>query len=65
LGARVRRRAGRSPEEVAAFLDDWQGKTRPNGRLILRQAMCTDCHGEHGIMAVPVVTNEARHEEDR
>ena len=40
---------------VDAFLAQWQGKTRPNGRLILAQAMCTDCHGVHVMTAVPVV----------
>jgi len=47
------------PEKVAAFLEDWKSKTRPNGRLILRQAMCTDCHGEHALASVPSVTDEA------
>jgi hypothetical protein len=47
-----------APEKVAAFLDEWNGKTRPNGRLILRQAMCTDCHGEHVILTVPVLSEE-------
>ncbi len=46
------------PEKVAAFLDEWKGKTRPNGRLILRQAMCTDCHGEHAMVTVPVLSEE-------
>jgi len=47
------------PDRVAAFLEKWVGKTRPNGRLILRQAMCTDCHGIHVIMAVPVMGDGA------
>jgi len=44
------------PEKVAEFLGEWKGKRRPNGRLILKQAMCTDCHGEHVITTVPVTT---------
>lgn len=46
------------PEKVAAFLNEWKGKTRPNGRLILQQAMCTDCHGEHAIVTVPVLNEQ-------
>ena len=42
-------------EKVAQFLAEWKTKTRPNGRVILQQATCTDCHGEHVILAVPVV----------
>jgi hypothetical protein len=45
----------KSPDKVDAFLAQWKGRTRPNGRLILQQAMCTDCHGEHAILRVPVV----------
>ncbi len=47
------------PSRVAAFLAEWQGRTRPNGRLILPQAMCTDCHGTHVIMAVPLLPQDA------
>ena len=45
------------PAKVAAFLGEWKSKTRPNGRVILEQATCTDCHGEHVILKVPVVTD--------
>jgi hypothetical protein len=41
--------------KVDAFLAERQSKTRPNGRLILAQAMCTDCHGVHVMTAVPLV----------
>jgi len=44
----------RNPQAVAQFLEQWKGQTRPNGRLILQQAMCTDCHGTHVMVAVPV-----------
>ncbi len=36
-----------------------RGKTRPSGRPILQQATCTDCHGTHVIMAVPVVGGQS------
>jgi cytochrome c5 len=44
------------PERVQAFLAEWKGKTRPNGRLILQQATCTDCHGLHAIPNAPILT---------
>lgn len=49
-----------NPEKVRAFLEEWKGKTRPNGRLILPQAMCTDCHGTHAIPQSPVLTPGAQ-----
>jgi len=33
-----------------AFFRTWQGKRRPNGRLILENAICTDCHGTHVVL---------------
>lgn len=45
----------KGPDKVDAFLAEWKGRTRPNGRLIVQQAMCTDCHGEHAILRVPVM----------
>ncbi len=50
------------PERVAAFLAEWKGKVRPNGREILRQAMCTDCHGTHALATVAIAA-EARSRE--
>jgi len=35
--------------EVAAFLQKWRGRDRPNGRAISEQSICTDCHGTHNI----------------
>ena len=35
--------------KVDAFLQEWQGKVRPNGRTIRKNAVCTDCHGVHTI----------------
>jgi len=43
------------PDAVAAFLAEWKNRTRENGRLILQQATCTDCHGEHAMIRVPVM----------
>ncbi len=51
--------AHQHPDTVAQFQAQWQGKVRPNGRLILKQAMCTDCHGIHAIVTVPVLTATA------
>ncbi len=39
--------AHKNPEAVAKFLAEWKGKRRPHGRLILSNAVCTDCHGLH------------------
>lgn len=37
----------KNPDAVAKFLAKWKNKRRPNGRLILDDAVCTDCHGLH------------------
>ena len=34
----------------AAFVKQWQGKRRPNGRMILPTSVCTDCHGNHAVL---------------
>ena len=39
--------AHQKPDAVAKFLAEWKGKRRPQGRLILANAVCTDCHGLH------------------
>lgn len=39
--------AHKHPDAVAKFLAEWKGKRRPQGRLILANAVCTDCHGLH------------------
>ena len=39
--------AHKKPDAVAKFLAEWKGKRRPHGRLILSNAVCTDCHGLH------------------
>lgn len=39
--------AHKNPDAVAKFLAEWKGKRRPHGRLILSNAICTDCHGLH------------------
>lgn len=36
-------------KEVQAFLRQWQGRDRPNGRVITEKSICTDCHGTHNI----------------
>jgi len=37
-------------KEVDAFLAEWEGKRRENGRWVLRGSVCTDCHGKHAIV---------------
>ncbi|MBN1442208.1 MAG: cytochrome c3 family protein [Planctomycetes bacterium] len=41
------------PARVARYLKRWSGKTRPNGRLINEDSICTDCHGNHNSAAKP------------
>jgi len=33
-----------------AFVAEWLGRRRPNGRMILQDSVCTDCHGEHAVL---------------
>ena len=35
---------------VAAFRKKWEGRRRPNGRVINSESICTDCHGTHNII---------------
>jgi len=39
----------KDPAKVQEFHDEWQGRTRPNGRAIMKNPVCTDCHGTHNI----------------
>lgn len=36
-------------QEVKDFLAEWRGRSRPNGRTIYENSICTDCHGTHNI----------------
>jgi len=36
-------------QEVKDFLAEWRGRSRPNGRTIYANSICTDCHGTHNI----------------
>jgi hypothetical protein len=36
-------------EAVEAFFEKWTGRMRPNGRNIMPDSICTDCHGTHNI----------------
>jgi hypothetical protein len=38
------------PKAVEKFRAEWLSKRRPNGRMILPDSVCTDCHGEHAIV---------------
>jgi hypothetical protein len=37
-------------EKIDAFIKEWQGKDRPNGRSVNSESICTDCHGTHNIV---------------
>jgi hypothetical protein len=37
-------------EKMDAFIAEWLGKDRPNGRVITPDSICTDCHGTHNIV---------------
>jgi len=39
----------KDPDAVDAFLEQWTGRMRPNGRNITHDSICTDCHGTHNI----------------
>lgn len=32
------------------FLKKWDGRRRVNGRMVLDDSVCTDCHGNHAIL---------------
>jgi len=34
---------------VETFYKKWQGRTRPNGRAVMPDSVCTDCHGKHNL----------------
>jgi hypothetical protein len=36
--------------QLKAFLDQWRGRDRPNGRAVHERSICTDCHGTHNIV---------------
>ena len=44
----------KNPEAVEQFRQKWLGRTRPNGRTITAQSICTDCHGTHNIVKQPL-----------
>lgn len=49
----------KNPHAVEAFRSRWLGKFRPNGRVIRKEAICTDCHGRHVILrATPAKQRE-------
>lgn len=39
---------------VDVFLKEWEGRRRPNGQLIMKGAICTDCHGRHVRLLAPM-----------
>jgi hypothetical protein len=40
----------KNPKAVDAFRREWSGRTRPNGRAVTEESVCTDCHGTHNIV---------------
>lgn len=34
---------------VETFYKEWKGRTRPNGRAVMPNSVCTDCHGKHNL----------------
>ena len=40
----------KKPSKVEEFLAEWEGKRRENGRWVLADSVCTDCHGNHAIV---------------
>jgi len=50
-------------EAVDAFFHEWQGRRRPNGQLITKSSICTDCHGRHVRLLAPMPQAKASSEE--
>jgi len=40
----------KKPAAVEEFRAEWLSRRRPNGRMILKDSVCTDCHGEHAVV---------------
>jgi len=40
----------KNQQAVEAFRKEWSGRTRPNGRAVTAESICTDCHGTHNIV---------------
>jgi hypothetical protein len=45
--SKCHRRPHKSQARIDQFIEEWQGKTRPNGRTVTAASVCTDCHGNH------------------
>ena len=41
--------SGEAPA-YAAFVKKWHSRRRPNGRFVMDDSACTDCHGMHSII---------------
>lgn len=42
------------------FVKKWHSRRRPNGRMILDDSVCTDCHGNHAVLRVDQLQARAR-----
>lgn len=45
-------------QKVEAFFQKWQGRARPNGRVVSAESVCTDCHGTHNLNKAVAETDE-------
>jgi len=41
----------KKPEAVEEFRKEWLGKRRENGRYVMQDSTCMDCHGKHAIVS--------------
>ncbi len=44
----------KNKEAVEAFRKEWHGRRRPNGQIITKDSICTDCHGRHVRLVAPM-----------
>jgi len=51
----------KNAQAVEAFRKEWSGRTRPNGRAVTEESVCTDCHGTHNI--IKKMTTESQKEQ--
>ncbi len=52
----------KNQKAVDDFFKEWEGRRRPNGQLITKGAVCTDCHGRHVRLLAPMPQAKPRPE---
>lgn len=55
----------RNPKKVQEFQEKWEWKLRPIGRHLPRNSICTDCHGNHALKPIHILTPKAQKEAGR